>query len=67
MEGLTTHQITPAYGTVRKLNGSQGSVLEPRDYPLTARCKECGRGAQKDSYMSVSWYHISGDPEKVVA
>ena len=63
MEGLTTHEITPAYGTVRKLDGTQGSVLEPRDYPLTARCKECGLGVQIDQYMFAGWYHLGGGPE----
>lgn len=66
MEGLRTHEITPAYGTVRRLDGSQGSVLEPRHYPLTARCMECGRGVQIDAYMFADWYHLSGDPEENV-
>lgn len=62
MEGLTTHKITPAYGTVRKLDGTQGSVLEAHDYPLTARCTECGRGVQIDAAMVADWYHLAAEP-----
>lgn len=58
MEGLTTHDITPAFGTVRTLAGGQGSLLIPGDYPLIARCIECHRRVRIDRYMFGQWYHV---------
>ncbi len=63
MEAVRTdHEITPAAGTVRKLDGTQGSVLIPGDYPLTARCRECGRPVRVEEYMlDHTWRHLDDE------
>jgi len=52
------HEIVPAQGTVRRLDGRRGSVLEPHDYPLLAICMECGGRVREDAYMFAKWYHV---------
>ena len=55
------HEITPAFGTVRRDDGSQGSVLKPDDYPLNARCLECQRRIRVLRYTidATSWFHLA--------
>ncbi len=59
------HEIVPAPGTVRRLDGRPGSVLEPRDFPLLAICMECGGRVREDAYMFAKWYHL--EPEGATA
>lgn len=60
------HEIVPTPGTVRKLNGQKGSVLEPGDYPLVAICMECGGRVREDAYVFATWYHLP-EPEGISA
>jgi hypothetical protein len=55
------HPVTPKLGTVRTRDGGVTNGLDPRSYPLTGQCLECGQPATIASYLVSDWRHAQAD------
>jgi hypothetical protein len=57
-ESYDNHQITPAEGSGRRLDGRPADLLNPLHYPILATCARCGRTVRCERYMFADWEHL---------
>lgn len=58
MELAARHEITPARGSARQLDGTPADLTRPSHYPVEALCLVCGQPIRCERWFLSGWEHI---------